>query len=90
MGSAICAAPPVFTHLQLMCIPKYDHGTVEYYKSHFSDILADAGDDDDKHARGNIILTAFIEALKEWMGWHENAAKIYNHMLDRLLYLRDF
>ena len=70
----------------IMCIPN-EFGTVEYYKSHFSDILADAGDVD---ARTDTILIAFIEALKEWKGWHENAAENYNHMLDRLIYTRDF
>ena len=70
-----------------MCIPKHDLGTVEYYKDHFSDILADAGDVD---GRSDVILTGFIEALKEWKGWHDQAAANYNHMLDRLLYLRDF
>ena len=74
-------------HPLLMCIPKHDFGTVEYYKSHFSDILADAGDVD---ARSDVILIAFIEALKEWKGWHEHAAANYNHMLDRLIYTRDF
>tara|TARA_Y100000401_G_scaffold112873_1_gene112831 strand:- start:423 stop:656 length:234 start_codon:yes stop_codon:yes gene_type:complete len=72
-----------------MCIPKNEYGSVEYYKNYFSDIIGDAGDDDDNFARADAIMEGFNLAIEDWMKWHRNAAKNFQHLQDRLLYARN-
>ncbi len=72
-----------------MCLPKNDYGTVEYYKNCFSDIIGDAGDDNDDFARANAIMEGFRGAVEEWMAYHRSAARSFQHLQDLLLYARN-
>jgi hypothetical protein len=51
-----------------------EFGSVEYYSEQFSDVLADAGDDDT--AKDNI-LKGFTDALVSWINYHDAAACRY-------------
>ena len=73
-----------------MCLPKNEYGTVEYYKNHFSDIIGDAGDDDeDNFARANAIMEGFMQAVEVCMVHHRSAARSFQHLQDLLLYARN-
>ena len=48
---------------------KHPYGSVEYYADYFSDVIADAGDDNDPEAAHRILL-AFREAVQSWLDYH--------------------
>ena len=67
-----------------MSLNKYPYGSVEYYAEHFSDIIADVGDDGAPEA-GEKILAAFKEAIESWLEYHQNSASKYEELLEKFL-----
>ena len=63
---------------------KHPYGSVEYYADYFSDVIADAGDDNDPEAAHRILL-AFREAIQSWLDYHKNSAKTYEELLYKFL-----
>ena len=59
---------------------QYPYGSVEYYMEHFSDIIADVGDDGSPKA-GEKILAAFKAAIESWLESHQNSAAKYEELL---------
>ena len=67
---------------------KEAYGTVEYYKTYFLDILADAAnhDDIDKNLpQMQRILEGFKLAVEEWLQYHTTAATTYQRLLQAFL-----
>ena len=63
---------------------KHPYGSVEYYADYFSDVIADAGDDNDPEAAHRILL-AFREAVQSWLDYHKNSARTYEELLYKFL-----
>lgn len=61
------------------------YGTVLFYSEHFSDILADIGDetDDPVNYRANC-LAGLVDALKSWVDYHSKAAVRYQEFINEL------
>ena len=49
-----------------------DYGTVKFYEEMFSDILADAAEEDVDN-----IYQGFLNSLESWFNYHDNAARKY-------------
>ena len=64
---------------------KPEYGTVEWYESMFSDIIADAGNcdtlEENKEAIKNI-LDGFEAAIKSWLRYHSHCVDSYRYMLN--------
>ena len=60
----------------------------EYYKGMFLDILADVATYDtveENRESIDLILAGFIEAIDEWMVYHNTACRSYKELRDKLL-----
>jgi len=60
----------------------------EYYKGLFMDILADVATYDtveENRESIDLILAGFIEAVDEWMIYHDTACRSYKELRDELL-----
>ena len=49
-----------------------DYGTVKFYEEMFSDILADAAEEDVDN-----IYQGLLNSLESWFNYHDNAARKY-------------
>jgi len=59
-----------------------------YYKGMFMDILADTATYDtveENRETIDLILAGFIEAIDEWMVYHDTACRSYKELRDKLL-----
>ena len=59
-----------------------------YYKGMFMDILADVATYDtveENRESIDLILAGFIEAIDEWMVYHDTACRSYQELRDKLL-----
>ena len=63
-----------------------EYGSVEFYESQFSDIIADAGSCDtfeqNKEAVEKI-LKGFEAAIKSWLRYHSHCSDTYRYMLNK-------
>ena len=60
----------------------------QYYKSMFMDILADTATYDTVEENRDtieMILAGFIEAIDDWMVYHDTACRSYQELRDKLL-----
>jgi len=63
---------------------KPEYGSVEYYESMFSDILADLSTDDQAEtdiASVNLLI-AFELAIKRWIKYHKQSLASYEKLLE--------
>jgi len=66
----------------------YGYGTVEWYASHFADILGDAAmhdNSDDNIVEAQKILAGFKLAIQNWLEYHQAAVASYEYVLDEFL-----
>ena len=62
--------------------------TQQYYKSMFMDILADTATYDtveENRDTIDMVLAGFIQAIDEWMVYHDTACRSYQELRDKLL-----
>ena len=63
------------------------YGTVDFYRHHFGDILADVATGEPKRDLDTAvaIMQGFELAIIDWMKYHEDAAKSYRDLHGRFL-----
>lgn len=58
------------------------YNTVANYKDHFADILADVTAEDPTYADN--IVRGFLEALNDWLDYHQQQADAYTQLRERV------
>ena len=61
-----------------------EYGSVEWYESMFSDIIADAGNSESLEENTEVIkniLDGFEAAIKSWLRYHSHCVDTYRYML---------
>lgn len=59
-----------------------DYGSVEYYSEHFSDVIAEVGDDS---ANIDNVINGFVDAVTSWLDYHNTSAQRYELFSQRLV-----
>ena len=58
------------------------YGTVEYYAEMFGDILADVDSERPEYAES--ILQGFVQAVNDWLKYHDEQTKAYKVLRERV------
>ena len=58
------------------------YGTVEYYAEMFGDILADVDSAQPEYAES--ILQGFVQAVNDWLKYHDEQTKAYKVLRERV------
>ena len=67
------------------------YGTVDFYRHHFGDILADVATGEPKRDLDTAvaIMQGFELAIIDWMKYHEDSVKSYRDLHSRFLLCKD-